>query len=85
MKQSLLWSRSGLFDLSLLQLSAFTTGVVISTDVPLVLIILPWFPFSELPLSRSEAKWSLALGDGVGLSCLRACFGAKWPSPNRHS
>lgn len=68
MEQPLLWSRSGLFDLGLLQLSAFTTEVVISIHIPLVLIILPWFPFSELPLTKSEAKWSLTLGDGVGLS-----------------
>lgn len=68
MEQPLLWSRSGPFDLGLLQLSAFTTEVVISIHIPLVLIILPWFPFSELPLTKSEAKWSLTLGDGVGLS-----------------
>lgn len=56
MKQCLLWSISGPFDFSLLQLSAFTTGVVISTHIPLVLIILPWFPFTALPLTKSEAK-----------------------------
>lgn len=56
MEQPLLWSRSGPFDLGLLQLSAFTTEMVISIHIPLVLIILPWFPFSELPLTKSEAK-----------------------------
>lgn len=52
----------------MLQLSAFTSEVVISTHMPLVLIILSWFPFSELPLIKSEAKWSFTLGDGVGRS-----------------
>ncbi|NXG58582.1 S4A11 protein, partial [Hemiprocne comata] len=48
-----------------LQLSAFSSEVVISTHVLLVSIILSWFPFPELPLTKSEAKWSFTLGDGT--------------------
>ena len=52
----------------MLQLSAFTSEVVISTHMPLVLIILSWFPFSELLLIKSEVKQLFILGDGVSLS-----------------
>lgn len=58
---------SGLLDLSTLHLSAFTSEVVISTHMPLVLIISSWFPFLELLLTKSEAKWSFTSRDGVGL------------------
>lgn len=58
---------SGLLDLSTLHLSAFTSEVVISTRMPLVLIISSWFPFLELLLTKSEAKWSFTSRDGVGM------------------